>query len=129
MPRELTKKELKSYKGFCTVGDLLKFIKENQIPDNALVLCQRVEDVYYEESNWGVYLKEGESTWECKAWNKNIKNKKYLNERPKLKEIINELEPFTEKQIKESMEQYHPVWSPVLYNDDKDDFLFLDLHY
>ena len=36
---------------------------------------------------------------------------------------------FTEDDINEAMDQYHPVWSPVLHKDDKDDILFLDLHY
>ena len=37
------------------------------------------------------------------------------------------LKLFTEEQIRQSMEQYHPIWSCVRYKDDKD-VLFLDLH-
>lgn len=32
-----------------TVGYLLKFIKENNIPENAVILSQRVEDKYYNQ--------------------------------------------------------------------------------
>jgi len=35
--------------------------KHSELPDDALVLTQRVEDKYYEENGWGVVLKE--STW------------------------------------------------------------------
>ena len=45
---------------------------------------------------------------------------------PKLKG--KELKPYTEEQIKESMDQYTPAWCPVKYNDE-DDVLFIDLHY
>ena len=36
---------------------------------------------------------------------------------------------FTEEDILESMDEYHPIWSPVLYKEDKNEILFLDLHY
>lgn len=63
-----------------------------------------------------------------KNWNKDIEDEKYLDKEkyPRVKE--ENLKPFTEEQIKQSMEQYHPVWGCVRYNDDKD-VLFLDLHY
>jgi hypothetical protein len=39
------KKILRS--GYMTVGDLKKFIKEKKIPDNALILYERIEDWYF----------------------------------------------------------------------------------
>jgi hypothetical protein len=38
--------------GYMTVGDLKKFIKENRIPDDALILYQRIEDVYFKKYGW-----------------------------------------------------------------------------
>lgn len=124
--RELTKEDLK--KGHhLTVGRLTEFLNKYKLPDNAPVVIQRVEDIYYEKNNWGVYLKEGEATHSCKRWNEDIKcefldTKKY----PKL--VGKELKPFTEQQIKDSREQYTPAWCCVRYNDDTD-ILFIDLHY
>jgi len=127
--REITKQELlDGYQHYMTVSDLKKFIDEHHIPDDARVLVQRVEDEYYNNCGWGVYLKEGEACRSCRQWNKDIKDEKYLNARPKLKEIKDELKPFTEQDIKEAMEQYHPAWSCAFYKDDED-ILFIDLHY
>lgn len=82
-------KEIKDrYKAHLNVGDLKKFIEQNNLPDDAKVLVQRVEDFYYEQNNWGVYLKDSS----------------------------------------EGVQQYHPVFSCVKY-EDEDDILMLDLHY
>jgi len=124
--RELSKEELKKYSDFLTVGRLKKFLNEHDLPDDAIVVTQRIEDHYYENNNWGVYLKEGEDTYYVKQRNKDIKNGKYLNKEnyPDIKNI----KIYTDEEIKETMEQYTPVWSCVRYPDDKD-ILFLDLHY
>ena len=52
--------DLSRYEDYLTVGRLKKFLENNpDLPDDALVLTQRVEDKYYEENGWGVVLKEG----------------------------------------------------------------------
>jgi len=50
---------LNKYEHFLTAGGIKKFIEENNIPDTAKVLIERVHDVYYEKHGWGVYLKPG----------------------------------------------------------------------
>ncbi len=125
---ELTKEELLEYKqNNLTVGELKKYLVEHDIPDDAMVLVQRVEDVYFEDHYWGVYLKEGEEAYHCRKWNENIKDKRYLKDHPGLKNMMT---PFSEEAIREAHEQYHPVRCCVTYVDDKDnnDFLFMDLH-
>jgi hypothetical protein len=98
--KEITKEEINNYTHFLTVGDLKKFLSKHDLPDNAPVLIERVEDVYYEKHDWGVYLKEGEHT--VNDENGNI--------------------------VKESLKQYHPAWCCVRFKDDSD-ILFIDLHY
>ena len=99
--KEITKEELTNrYDYFLTVGDLKEFLHTHNLPDSSKVVIQRVEDVYYEKHNWGVYLKEGEYS------------------------IKDENGDF----VKESMNQYHPAWCCVKYKDE-DDVLFIDLHY
>lgn len=92
--------------GHLTVGDLKKFLVEHNIPDDAIVLSQRVEDVYFDNLNWRVYLKE---TYETERY------------RRKFPEI-------SQEEIDQASSQYVPVWCPVFYSDDPD-ILFLDLHY
>lgn len=128
--RELSKEELKKYADghYLTVGRLKEFLNEHRLPDDAIVVVQRVEDVYYEKHHWGSYLKRGEHTFNAEQWNKDIESGKFLDKEqyPKMKE--ENLIPYTEDEIKKTMEQYHPVWCCVRYEDDKD-ILFLDLHY
>jgi hypothetical protein len=99
--REISKEELiNSYQDFLTVGDLKKFLQKHNLNDNAKVLIQRVEDVYYEKYDWAVYLKEGENAF---------------------KDEHGDI-------VKESLEQYHPAWCCTKYNDESD-ILFINLHY
>lgn len=117
---ELSKKDLKKYVDFLTVGRLKEFLNEHNLPDDAIVVVERVEDVYYEKYDWGVYLKKGEHYHSAKRLKKDIKKGIY----PKAKD----LKPYTKEEMKEMMEQYHPVWCCARYKDDKD-ILFLNLHY
>ena len=128
--KELDKKELESYikNGFLTVGDLKEFIKENNLPDTAPVMIQRVEDVYYEKHNWQLYLKNNENTQTMTEHNKKVLSGEYLNkyDYPLMNEVF--LKLYTEENFKNAKSQYTPAWSGVYYSDDKD-MLFIDLHY
>lgn len=98
--KEITKDDLSTrYRGYMTIGDLKEFLNKHNLPDNGKILVQRVEDRYYENHNWGVYLKDGEHTF--KDEHGNI--------------------------VKETLEQYTPAWCCVKYKDE--DMLFIDLHY
>lgn len=101
VPKEITKEELvNNYDHYLTVGRLKEFLNKHNLPNNAKVVVQRVEDTYYENHNWGVYFKEGEHTF---------------------KDENGEV-------IKQSLEQYHPAWCCVKYKDEEN-ILFIDLHY
>ncbi len=129
LPREFTKEELtEDHHHRLTVGKLKEFLYKYNLPANAPVMIQRVEDAYYERHGWGVYLKEGWFTHQYKERNAKIASGEYLNkeEYPNLTE--ENLIPSTEEEIKQSMEQYTPAFSCVGYRDDKD-MLFIDLHY
>jgi len=43
---------MKEYFEEQTAGGLLKFIQENNIPDSAGILSQRVHDVYFDKYGW-----------------------------------------------------------------------------
>lgn len=121
--------DLSRYGDYLTVGRLKKFLENNpDLPDDALVLTQRVEDVYYEEHGWGVVLKEGYPYHMTKTANirmeeeirrrKNGEHPKYDMEDPSalIMELTDDLK-----------EQYHPAWSCLKYKDDNN--LYIDLHY
>ena len=129
--RILSKEKLLSYREshYLTVGRLLEFIKDNNIPDDAIVVSQRVEDIYFETHNWGVYRKEGYHTHWMRDINKKIEDG-IFDDKEEFPLITEEMKKkFSEEDINNASEQYHPVWCPVLYKDDKNDILFLDLHY
>lgn len=98
--RNITKDELINDTHYLTVGGLKKFLNEHNLPDDAKVMIQRVEDYYYEKCNWGVFLKDGEHTYSDNQGNVVI----------------------------ESLEQYHPAWCCVKYHDE-DELLFINMHY
>jgi hypothetical protein len=121
--------DLSKYKDYLTVGKLKKFLEEHpELPDDANVLIQRVEDRYYEENGWGVVLKEGDYYHMYKEQNyrmneeikrrKNGEHPKYEMEDPS--KFIVELDDTMK-------EQYHPSWCCLKYKDD--DNLYIDLHY
>jgi hypothetical protein len=108
---------------------LKKFLEEHpELPDDANVLIQRVEDRYYEEHGWGVVLKEGDHYHMYKEQNyrmneeikrrKNGEHPKYEMEDPS--KFIVELDDTMK-------DQYHPGWCCLKYKDD--DNLYIDLHY
>lgn len=67
-----------------TIGDLKKFIEKHDLPDDAIILVERVHDIYFEKHNWETVKKEVD-VWEtheyieafcaCKYEDKNL----YIN--------------------------------------------------
>ncbi len=121
--------DLSRYKDHLTVGRLKEFLEKHpELPDDALVLAQRVEDVYYEKNGWGVVMKEGYHYHSYKENNirmeeeikrrKNGEHPKYDMEDPS--KFIVELDDTMK-------EQYHPAWCCLKYKGDNN--LYIDLHY
>ena len=121
--------DLSRYKDYLTVGRLKMFLEQHpELPDDALVLTQRVEDKYFEENGWGVVLKEGDHYDMAKTHNirmeeeirrrKNGEHPKYDMEDPSkhIHELTDDLK-----------DQYHPAWSCLKYKNDNN--LYIDLHY
>lgn len=101
--KTLSKEDLKYLNHHLTIGKLREFLNNSDLPDDGLVMIERVEDVYYEKHGWKVYLKDGQYT-------------------PEFRE-----ESADEAKVQESMNQYHPAWCVTTYT--QDDNLFIDLHY
>jgi hypothetical protein len=133
-----------------TVGDLLAFIKERNVPLDAKIMIQRVVDKYYEgfdisglmgpdgvlpegsmSEPWGIYLKKGYAYYEAMEMNElmeaEIKKRKegLETEYPGIENPAEYIQDLNDTSLQE---QYHPAWSPVFY-DDETDLLFLDLHF
>lgn len=129
---KIDKEDLESYRtSYLTVGKLRRILSDPEIEDDALVMIERVNDVYYEEHNWGVYLKDS-YLWDLIT----EKNNKLLDEIDKRKK--GELPTFTsiedpakyiidDEERANYQDQYHPAFSVCMYNDEKE--LFIKLHY
>lgn len=126
--KELTKEDLKVYSDHLTVGKLKAFLEKYQLPDDAPVLIQRVEDIYFDKHSWGVYLKESDTTYFARKHNKDIDDGKFLDKEQFPDFHISHITKTSEEQMKEYMDQYHPAWACAYYKDDKD-ILFISSHY
>jgi hypothetical protein len=93
-----------------------------------VVMTQRIEDVYFENHGWGVYLKHGLHSSNALKWNEDVENGKYLDKEKYPNMDESKLKKFSDEDIKNMMEQYHTVFSCVYRENDKE-FLFLDSHY
>lgn len=130
--RILTEEEAKSYRHNLTVGGLKKSIEDYGIPDEAKVVIQRIEDVYYDRHGWGVMLKEGEQYHNAIQMNESMKeeiSRRERGEEPEYPGIDDPTEYICEDEdfLKNLKDQYHPAWCVAGYKDR--DFLFIDLHY
>lgn len=135
-PHEIDSEELKKFSelGYLTVGKLLDFLSElidsGQITRDSLVLSQRIEDFYFEENQWGVVKKQGEHYNWFIEHNKRIDSGFYLDKEKFPLEVNSEerfLQKISDEQIEESLDQYHPIYSILKFNDDKN--IYLNLHY
>lgn len=133
-----------------TVGDLLTFLKERDVPLDAKIMVQRVEDKYFDgfdisgmdspngilpegsiSEPWGVYLKKGYTYYEAEQNNISLNeeiDRRVLGKEPNYPEIKDPSKLLVDLNDTDLQEQYHPAWSPVFY-DDETDLLFLDLHF
>jgi len=137
---------------YFTVRDLIEFITNNNIPMDARIYMQRVEDVYFngvdiggcggyvddngvrscfppgsKADGWKTVKKEGYAYREALELNRRVDAGDFHN-----KEDFPDLEDpevlrSSEERLEELKEQYYPCFSPVYYADQKD--LFLDAHY
>lgn len=134
-----------------TVQDLLDFIKDRNIPMTAKVMIQRVEDKYFDgvdisgmtdsegnvypsgsrSTGWGVFLKKGYAYYEAEQINTNLNaeiDRRVLGKEPNYPKIEDPAKLLVDLSDIGLLEQYHPAYCPVFYDDDTD-LLFIDLHY
>jgi hypothetical protein len=57
LAKDLTREELEGGGLIGTVGQLLDFIAEHNIPHDAKILVERIDDRYYAELGWRTYKK------------------------------------------------------------------------
>ena len=72
--KKLSREELSNQHHFLSVGDLKKFLRDNpDLTDDAPVVVERIEDIYFKNNGWGVYLKEGDSYYWKSKLNEDMK--------------------------------------------------------
>jgi hypothetical protein len=118
-----------NYEYYLTIGKLRKFLEDHpELPDDALVLTQRVEDKYYEQHGWGVVLKEGEQYNMSMTHNNRMEEeiqRRKNGEEPMY--YVDDPSKHIHELTDDLKDQYHPAFCCVKYTDD--DNLYLDLHY
>lgn len=125
---KIKKVDLKTRYGL-TVGSLKKFLADNpDLSDDAPVLVERIEDLYFEKNGWSVYLKEGEHYHNCKSMNENMRDEIERRARGETPQYgMEDPSKYIKEPTEEDMNQYIPTWCCVKYKDE--DALFIDLHY
>ena len=129
LPRILTKNEILSYNDYLTVGKCKEMLANCSLSDDAIVVVQRVEDKYYENHSWGVYLEDEQDSYSMKKFNDDLRSGKFADNYEAYPHLTNkELREFTEVEIQHAQWQYHPVFS-AWAKPGETDVLFLDMHY
>lgn len=118
------------------IGELKDKIKD--LPDDALVFVERVEDFYFEEMNWSVILKKGDSYFNSLKFNELFTN--YLSNPEIAKDYPNITKEYalehiiSEEQLEKNKDQFMIVSnnSNGKNKNDKElykDALYLYIHY
>lgn len=129
---EIDKEDLESYRtSYLTVGKLRRILSDPEIKDDALVMIERVEDVYYEKHNWGLYLKDSYLWNIITEKNKELQDeidRRKKGEMPRFTSIKDPAKYITDDAERANyQDQYHPAFSACMFNDEKE--LFIKLHY
>jgi len=123
-----TSEEIKNeWKHYFTVGQLRELLANKDIPDDAKIFIQRVEDVYFEQYSWGTVKIEGD---ECYSQRRLIEKAKpggefhNKEEYPNMtEERINEILE-SEKTIDELRDEYVAAWWGFKRKDDDNGIYF-----
>jgi hypothetical protein len=125
---------MKKHEHHLTVGDLLKFIEKHNLPMDAPVMMQRVEDHYYEPGKgWE------ENSVKMKGFHYHSHERLNNDMRAEMYRMHTgadrhyEMEDpatyiTTQEELDSMKEQYTQAWSPVFYKEEPN-ALFLDAHY
>lgn len=129
---KIEKTDLEKYrKSYLTVGRLRKLLDNSDLEDDALVMIERVEDVYFEEHSWKVYPKDSNLCEWIREVNRKMQDDIGGRERGEVSRFPDLDDPSkhitTEEELKDYQNQYHPAFSAFMYTDEKE--LFINLHY
>ena len=130
--RILSKEEIENrFKDHLTIGDLKKWLDKNSdLPDDSKVLIQRVDDRYFKNNQWGVYLKDGETVYNQLNFNNDMREEIERRENgeeseyPAIEYPSNLITEITD----DLREQYFPAWCCVRYSDEEK-IMFIDAFY
>lgn len=120
-------KDPREYEDYLTVGQLLDFIKKNNIPLEGKVFIERVKDFYFSEGGWQVVKKEDYHCAMMRKRNKDIEKGRYDDKEqfPDLDDPKKYIVP--EDFIEESKSQYYPAWCAINFKEEN--HLFLSAFY
>lgn len=110
-----------------TVGQLLEFIKKHNIPDNAVVRYERIEDEYFNKNNWKVIKKEGQFYNQYKELNRQIDSGQF-NDKEQYP-LIDDPNKFrmSDEELEEMKDEFISAESCIKYSGDSN--LYITAHY
>lgn len=126
-----------------TVRQLKDWIEKFNVPDDAIIMMQRVEDRYFSgihknengeiihrSTGWKTVKKGGYWYYRFLDHNEKIDSNEFLDKEKYPHTVESELRKYTQKELEGVMEEYYECFSPAHYTDEGDDrFLYLDAHY
>jgi len=134
------------YKHMLTVGQLLDFIERFNIPRDAKVFYQRIEDDYFigqdisgfggpdgpllegtKSNGWSVIKKMGETYHRSLKWNEDLDSGEYDNKEEYPNASPELWEKYSDQDLLDLRDEYIAANSPVKYKDDNN--LYIDAHY
>lgn len=122
--------DIKNHTEYYTVGQLKKFLEKYNIPDHAKICIQRVENIYFEQYDWSTIKKEGFQYREFEKYIEKAKPGGEFHDKDKYPNLtdhdINKILE-SSSNLRDLVDEYVPIWSPVKYDDDYN--LYLDAHY
>ena len=130
--KTISKKELLDIKRHdFTIGDIRKFLKQNEdLKDDAVVLIERIEDIYFNKNNWSVYLEPGDSLYNQDRMNKEMMDEVERRKRGEESEYpkIENPEDYICKIDDSFKDQFIPA-NCISRHCGEDDLIFIHLHY
>ncbi len=117
-----------NFPGYLTVGHLLDFIEKHNLPRDAKVFYQRIEDSYFtEKGGWKTVKKQGYFYHQAVKTNKRV-DEGYYDDKEEFPLLVDPQRLKVDDDFLETLkEEYILSFAPAKYKDD--DNLYIDAFY
>ncbi len=127
---------------YMRVGDLRKALANPDLSDDAIVLIEHVDDIYYERGRdvagfsgpyrpeeWPVVLRDGYWGWYMKDHNQKVDSGYYADPENFPEPHPEHQRRYTDEEIRQAMTKFAPAHCCGVGGEDDKDVFFIHLHY